>query len=257
MSTEKNDPKAKAAEVAAAKKASATTPATASTTPATNDIEKAKADKEASEKRRAEIEKVANEKAEQRKKEAEEKKVANEAKNKEKSEAAAAERAKKDAERAAAKIAKEAEKLAKKTQSDADREKKRAERAERRAQGLSDKPWSDIEPGAYQQPPREPSVLATCIKMMDAGTGVDGEVGATEEQMQLAIGAKHPVRQLFRWANVNRGYGFKTVPGSTPPRLMYSAPNLRVPEPKPEKEKKTAAAPPVATPPNGQPTASA
>lgn len=164
-------------------------------------------------------------------KEAEEKRLAAEKKQKaaEVEAAKAAKAAKATAEKAekaklkeAEKAAKDAKKVTEKAAKEKEREAEKAAKAARRAEGP---PWENLEAGAKQQPPRDPSVGYTTLELIKSQKN-----GATLAEIQTAIGEKHVARRLLKWLNVERGYGFIMDPKTK--KIVALAPNLQVPVPK-------------------------
>lgn len=133
-------------------------------------------------------------------------------------------KAEKDAAKAKEKADEQAKKDAEKAQKAAERDAKKAQKAAEREARKSEprppKPWEDLPAGAEQQAPREPSVLHTVLEMIAKNKG------ATLDELQAAVGEKHPIRALLRWANRERGYGF--VMTKSTQKIMALAPNLRV-----------------------------
>lgn len=143
----------------------------------------------------------------------------------EKAEAKAKEKAALEAQKAEAKAKKEADRVALKAEKD-------RLKAERKAQPKAPriKPWEDIEPGASQRPPRNPSVGHVALELMSSNRG------ATMEDIQLAIDTatapgKHNARQLINWMGRELGYGFVMSPSTK--KITALAPNPIVKEVKP------------------------
>lgn len=139
------------------------------------------------------------------------------------------EKADKDAakakEKAAATAQKEAVKVAKEKEREATKAAKAAEREARKnaPRVPKVKPWEDLPAGAEQQAPREGSVLYTTLELIKTNRG------ATLDEIQAAVGDKHPVRRLLTWANRERGYGFVMTKNTQ--KIQAIAPNLRMPKP--------------------------